>query len=67
MDEMSYEEIISILAKCGRPDLIASFKELIGDPDYVQSSEEESSSDDDPCVMEELEVVVDNKGFMKLL
>ena len=29
MDESNYEEIISTLAKCGRPDLIASFKEFV--------------------------------------
>ena len=28
MDECSYEEIISTLAKFGRPDFIADFKEL---------------------------------------
>ena len=67
MDEMSYEEIISILAKCGRPDLIMAMKELIGDPDYVPSSTDESSSDEDGCVKEEVEAVVDDNGFMKLV
>jgi len=41
MDENDYEEIISTLAKHGRPDLIASFKECVKrDPDYKPSAKE---------------------------
>ena len=41
MDESDYEEIISLLAKNGRPDLIQSFKAaLTGDPEWSPSLKE---------------------------
>lgn len=41
MDENDYEEIISTLAKCGRPDLIESFKECVKrDANYSPTAKE---------------------------
>tara|TARA_R110001592_G_scaffold59766_3_gene181464 strand:+ start:8354 stop:8593 length:240 start_codon:yes stop_codon:yes gene_type:complete len=43
MDETDYEEIISLLAKNGRPDLIQSFKEaMTGDPEWTPSLKEKN-------------------------
>ena len=40
MDRITYEEIISTLAKCGRPDLIQEFKEFVSvDEDYSPSAD----------------------------
>ncbi len=45
MDETDYEEIISILAKNGRPDLIQAFVEVLtGDPDWKPSYKEQKEA-----------------------
>lgn len=71
MDKNSYEEIISNLAKCGRPDLIQDFKENVKiDEDYNPPkrvkkefySEDEGSAESE----EEYEVHVDSNGFQSL-
>lgn len=71
MDECSYEEIISTLAKCGRPDLIADFKEHVKrDYDYEPTAKEkrEAKADDDCSTgeEEEINVKVDEDGFLRL-
>lgn len=74
MDEIDFEEIISILAKNGRPDLIESFKTAItGDPDWtpdfkdtIQSKKDKKESyeyDSGSAESEDLEVEVDSEGF----
>ncbi len=67
MSEISFEEIISILAMHGRPDLIADLKDMLGDPDYLQVSEDSSTDEDDNCEMEDVKAVVDDEGFHKLI
>ncbi len=67
MSEISFEEIISILAMHGRPDLIADFKDMLGDPDYEQVIEDSSTDEDDNCEMEDVKAVVDDEGFHKLI
>jgi len=71
MEEGDYEEIISTLAKCGRPDLIAEFKEHVKrDFDYKPTAKEKrEAKDDDDCSTgeeEELNVKVDSEGFLRL-
>ena len=71
MDECDYEEIISTLAKCGRPDLIAEFKEHVKrDFDYKPTAKEikEAKADDDCSTgeEEEINVKVDSEGFLRL-
>jgi len=71
MDKISYEEIVSTLAKCGRADLIQEVKEHVKiDSDYEPPkrvkkeyySEEEGSAEEE----EEYEVQVDSEGFYSL-
>tara|TARA_R110002110_G_scaffold69306_3_gene186918 strand:- start:576 stop:809 length:234 start_codon:yes stop_codon:yes gene_type:complete len=77
MDQTTFDEIVSTLAKCGRPDLIQEFKEFTDvDESYDPStdmkkerrrkkeilSEEEGSADD-----EDLEFTIDSDGFHKLV
>tara|TARA_R110000824_G_scaffold394102_1_gene593696 strand:+ start:723 stop:941 length:219 start_codon:yes stop_codon:yes gene_type:complete len=71
MDHISSEEIISILAKNGRPDLIQEFKDHIKvDEDYVPPSRtrkdslslSEGSADSE----ESYQVNVDEEGFKSL-
>jgi len=71
MEENDYDEIISTLAKCGRPDLIASFQKMY--QSFVCSSPSASSSEEDTprpkhgkAVYEELEVVISPEGFYSL-
>jgi len=71
MDNITFEEIISILAKNGRPDLIVECKENIKiDPDYKPSSfmRKDSLSDDEGSAVseEEYEVHQDSEGFLSL-
>jgi len=45
MDKIAYEEIVSVLAMFGRPDLIADFKEHIKiDEDYTQHKDKQRRS-----------------------
>ena len=71
MDKISFEEIVSILAMHGRPDLIQEAKEHIKiDEDYKPPtynrrdslSESEGSADSE----EEYEVKIDENGFQSL-
>ena len=69
MDIVSFEEIKSILAKCGRPDLIQELKEHVKvDEDYVppKRTRRDSLSDSEgSAVDEEYEVECAN-GFYSL-
>lgn len=71
MDKICHEEIISVLAMFGRPDLIEEFKEHVKiDEDYKpplrmpreQLSDSEGSAESE----EEYEVQVDENGFLSL-
>jgi hypothetical protein len=70
MDKVSFEEIINILAKCGRPDLIQEVKENIKiDEDYEPPSRirKDSLSDSEgSAVSEDVNVDVDDEGFYSL-
>ena len=70
MDQSSFDEIVSILAKCGRPDLIAECKEHIKiDEDYKPTFvRRDSLSDDEGSATseEEYEVEIDEDGFQSL-
>lgn len=76
MDETDYEEIISILAKNGRPDLIASFKTaLTGDefqewtPSLKEKKEhdkEEGEYDSDIGEEEKVKAAQTEDGFYYL-
>ena len=74
MDEIDYEEIVSILAMHGRPDLIQSLAAaLTGDPDWrpdfkdtIQEKKDNKESyeyDSGSAEEEDLEVEVDSEGF----
>ncbi len=61
LDKTDYEEIISTLAKNGRPDLIQAFKKSLSedpDPDFNPDSESESCSDTDSDLGEGEELVI---------
>ena len=74
MDKITFEEITSILAKNGRPDLIAECKEHIKiDEDYKpptrsRRTRKDSLSDDEGSAVseEEYEVHEDSEGFLSL-
>ena len=71
MDKVSFEEIVSILAMHGRPDLIADFKDSIKiDADYKPPlrNDVDSLSDDEGTATSEsdYEVDVDSEGFCSL-
>ena len=70
MDQITFEEIISILARNGRPDLIADFKENIKvDEDFKpQLIMRDSLSDTEGSAEEEegYGVYVDQRGFHSL-
>jgi len=74
MDQISYEEILSCLAKCGRPDLIMEMRELenkIVDEDYDPSKErivrkEKYSDEEGSAESEEVDFDVDADGFYSL-
>ena len=71
MDNITFEEITSILAKNGRPDLIAECKEHIKiDEDYKPPSfmRKDILSDDEGSAVseEEYEVHEDSEGFLSL-
>lgn len=71
MDQLTLDEIVSILAKCGRPDLIAECKEHIKiDDDYKPPirNRRDSLSDSEGSATseEEYEVEIDEDGFQSL-
>ena len=74
MDQISYDEILSCLAKCGRPDLIMELRELenkIVDQDYDPSKErlvrkEIYSDEEGSAESEEVDFDVDEEGFHSL-
>jgi|TARA_B110000902_G_scaffold7315_1_gene8701 hypothetical protein len=73
MDESSFDEIISILAKNGRPDLIMLLKEIetiFVDPDYKPTKKvrKEYFSDSEGSALSEddLDYNVDDEGFHSL-
>lgn len=70
MDKVSSEEIISILAMNGRPDLIGEFKEYVKvDEDYKPPTfqRRDSLSDSEGSASsEQYDVEIDDKGFVSL-
>ncbi len=74
MDQISFDEILSCLAKCGRPDLIMEMRELekkIVDEDYDPSKErfvrkEIYSDEEGSAESEEVDFDVDEEGFHSL-
>jgi len=71
MDQVSFDEIVSILARNGRPDLIVEFTENVKvDEDYKPPSflKREKYSDDEgsAATEEEYSVSEDEEGFMSL-
>ncbi len=71
MDEGTIEEIVSILAKNGRPDLIAEFNEIVKvDNDYTPPKriKRDSLSDNEGSAVseEDYEIQEDEKGFLSL-
>lgn len=71
MDKIAYEEIVSVLAMFGRPDLIGEFKEHIKiDEDYkppIRNRKDSLSASEGSAVSEEeYEVDIDEDGFKSL-
>ena len=76
MDSSTFDEIISTLAKCGRPDLIHELRELefkIVDNDYDPAKdkgkykkEPYSDSEGSDCEDEDLDFTIDEDGFHSL-
>ena len=74
MDIISYEEIISTLAKCGRPDLIQELQELkhkIVDDDYDPNNEKQkeefySEEEGSATSEEDGDFIIDEEGFHSL-
>jgi len=71
MDKITVEEIVSILAMHGRPDLIDEFAEHIKiDEEYkppLMTKKDPLSDDEGSAVSEEdYEVAVDDNGFQSL-
>jgi len=71
MDKVSYEEIVSTLAKCGRPDLIQELKDHVKiDEDYkppkFTRKDKYSESEGSASEEEEYEIQVDANGFQSL-
>jgi len=71
MDKISFEEIVSILAMHGRPDLIAEVKEHIKiDEEYKPPlrTRKDSLSDSEGSAIseEEYKIEIDDKGFVSL-
>lgn len=71
MDKITSEEIVSILAMHGRPDLIQEFKEHIKiDDDYKPPlrarKDSLSLSEGSAASEEEYEVAIDDNGFQSL-
>ena len=70
MDKISFEEIVSVLAMNGRPDLIEEFIEHVNiDTDYVPTRpRRDSLSDSEGSAITEdsFEVEEDDEGFLSL-
>jgi hypothetical protein len=69
MDKIAFEEIVSILAMFGRPDLISEFKEHVKiDEDYVPKfTRRDSLSDSEgSATSEDLNYTIDDDGFYSL-
>lgn len=70
MDKITFEEITSILAMHGRPDLIQEVKEHVKiDEDYkppIRTRKDSLSDDEGSAVSEEVNVDVDDDGFYSL-
>jgi hypothetical protein len=70
MDQGTYDEIISVLAMVGRPDLIAEFQVYVEvDEDYVPKfmrRDSLSNSEGSAATEEEYEVEEDENGFCSL-
>ncbi len=71
MDKISFEEIVSVLAMHGRPDLIMELKEHVKvDEDYVppRGMRREPLSDDEGSASSEgsYEIEEDEDGFLSL-
>ncbi len=70
MDQVTYEEIVSVLAIFGRADLIHEFKENVKvDEDYVPKfirRDSLSDSEGSAVTEEEYQVEEDEKGFKSL-
>ena len=71
MDSGTLEEIVSILARNGRPDLIAEIKEHVKiDEDYVPMrrgyAEPLSDTEGSATSEEDYDVCIDNEGFLSL-
>ena len=70
MDQTAFDEIVSILARNGRPDLIQEFKEFVKvDEDYKPPprNRKDSLSDTEGSATDEsVEFIVDDAGFHSL-
>ena len=75
MDQVSYEEIISILVMFGRADLVHEFKDNVNiDPDYLPSAlcakftrrDSLSNSEGSATSESDYEVDIDEDGFQSL-
>ena len=70
MDQIAYDEIISVLAMFGRPDLIQEFKDNVSvDEDYVPKfirRDSLSNSEGSACSESDYEVEMDADGFPML-
>ena len=70
MDIMTYEEITSILAMHGRPDLIMEFQDNVKvDLDYkppIRTRKDSLSDSEGSATEESIEFEVDEEGFMSL-
>ena len=70
MDKISFEEIRSILAMNGRPDLIQELKEHVKiDEDYtppLRTRRDSLSDSEGSAVSEDVNVDVDDEGFYSL-
>lgn len=70
MDSGTFEEIISVLAKNGRPDLIQEMREHVKiDEDYkppLRMKKERYSDDEGSATSEEYSVDIDEDGFQSL-
>ena len=70
MDNIAFEEITTILAMHGRPDLIQEFKDHVKiDEDYkppIRTRKDSLSDSEGSAVSEEVNVDVDDDGFYSL-
>jgi hypothetical protein len=70
MDQVAYDEIVSVLAMFGRPDLIQEFKDNVSvDDDYVPKfirRDSLSDSEGTACSESDYEVEIDDEGFQSL-